>query len=370
MAKSPSKSDVATAAADTVVELTAEEIMEAAEAAKAEELRQEHLTDFGGELKDSLDTLTNLDSSSAIEARLQWVKIGNLLNEGEALFMSAESNKLSDKLYGQWLKAEGHTQLGSRATRAAAKWLATVHDTNPDMYALFPTVSENGVPLRRSPQTLQSWIREQAYASFNAAFQSAGEDEAGIDAVSHMEDKNDKQKAAKAGMPNVLDVLDSTVAKAEGVYSAALEVCQANADPKNKIKASVQKTDTAILAVASSELDKLHLSRDILKAMDADARVSLFMGWKPTIPAIPFAELTVAEAARKVFETLVSKYHKPQALVDALGVLVAEAAAKVAADDAAAAGEVVDDETGDVVDENDNIVETEDDDGDFDFEVE
>tara|TARA_R110000765_G_scaffold246297_1_gene348386 strand:+ start:35 stop:1165 length:1131 start_codon:yes stop_codon:yes gene_type:complete len=370
MARKPATTAPTTATTDatasTDVKMTPEEQAIAdATALAAKEAREEQLAEFGGKLSDQIETLQAADQSSALEAREMWVGVGDLLLEGEALFISEGSNGVNDKAYGQWLKSEGLTALGARPTRSAAKWLAETHRNNPELWALFPTESKNGQALRRSPQTLYSWVRENAYNAFNAAIDrldDSGADDGEIFPAKELKDKAAKQEAAKKSMPNIFEVAKLRVGETAAHAEAELKAMHAVLDPKAKSKPSVQAKAQAAAEGASDMADAAELELSILSTLPSEKLSDLFIGWTPKVAALAFSDRAVRDAAQFVFDGFIKKHPKPVELIDAIADLVEAMLNKVDAD----GGDVEEEEDVVSTDEDYTVDDGADDDFDFD----
>lgn len=278
------------------------------------------LQDLKGRLTDELHELTSNDAQSAIDARIRWVNIGTMLNEGRNLFIKFGKNEPDDKAFGAWIEENGFTALGQRPTRAAAMWLANVYHTKEDLYALFPTESKDGEPLRRSPRTLQAWVTEQIFQVFQDAWEADSENIA----VAADADKDSRAEVAKSAMPNVYAALAEQIDSATAARDAANE---------KLTKAKGAERDKAMreFADASDRLEALELRKAILDQHNDDERTTLFARWKPKQKSVSFKDADVEEAAARLF-ALLSTHDEFSAVYEALGEKVAELQAKVDAD--------------------------------------
>ena len=323
--KAPRRAKAAQVADKTVnLDADAQAAADAAAAdAAAQEARDaansEKVADLTGRLSDKLHDLAESDKQSAIEARLAWVDIGGLLEEGRNLHISAKSNQVDDKAFGKWIESNGFTAIGQRPTRAAALWLYNVYTQRRGLYDLFPTESINGEPLRRSPRTLRSWVQEQ----LNTVFQDAYEADDSIEVAAYAE-KDSRVAIGQQSMPNVYEALTAQLDNAAGLVDAA--------------RAKVEKAKPAERKAAADELLKVHevydavlLRKQIFDEHTDEDRLNAFMAWRPKKHHVPFKECDVAEAAARLFTLL--KTHEQFAEVYAeLGALVEAQSAKVAAD--------------------------------------
>lgn len=324
----------------------------AAEAEAAEAQRQQELLDLKGRLSDTIHSLKEGDKKSAEQARLDWVGIGRMLNEGRALFTRTgeKGNQTDEKGFGKWLVENGFDLLGQRPTRAGAAWLANVHDMKPGLYALFPTESVDGEPLRRSPRTLQAWVREQIYSVFQTAWERDADN---IEVVADMDgDKKAKKDAAKSVMGNVYEALRGFTESAKADAAAAQAKMTAAKTPNDR------KAATDEFMAASARLDACVQRKEIMDQHNEDEMLSYFINWRPKVQAVPFKDTSADEAAAKLF-ALLSQHKQPGEVYDALGDLVDALLAKVAAD----AGEV------DGAEGDDAAAPTNDPEGDADFEI-
>ena len=350
-AKSPKASNAATTKAraaqaaplnddDAAASAAAFEAAEAAKAEKeaAEAAKSSALLDLKGRIADTLHSLKEGDKRSAEQARLDWVEIGRALNDGRALFtkQGEKGNQTDEKGFGKWLVEQGFNLLGQRPTRAGAAWLANVYDFKPGLYALFPTESVDGEPLRRSPRTLQAWVREQVYAAFQDAWEIDGDN---IEIAADVDgNKEQKSLAAKSTMPNVYSALSEQAADAE----RSVEMADAKLKEAKTAAARTQAADGYMRAC--DHRDRLATRKAIMDQHNESEMLSFFIGWRPKVEPVSFKDSDVAAAADRLFSLL--KQH-PQAgeVYDALGDLIDKALAKVAEDE----GEVSDDDTeGDV----------------------
>lgn len=296
-----------TAATEQTAEQTAEQSAAATEAAARQAELKEKADNLRGKLQDQLDVLAQSDTNSAIEARLLWVNIGGLLREGRELFMVPGKNTYDFKAFGKWIEENNFTALGQRALRSAALWLADVHDMKPDLYALFPTESVSGEPLRRSPRTLQAWVRDNIYD----AFQDAHEADAGMPVASKAE-KDSQPGVAKQAMTNVYAAL------AEQMASAAHVLEKAQADlSKAKKEADRRKAFPAFNDAAARVAD-LERRKAIMEQHTTEELADFFVGWKPRAKSVAFKDVSPDEAADRLFALL--KTHPEMAAVyDGLG---------------------------------------------------
>lgn len=339
-----------------------------AEADAAEAARQESLQDLKGRLSDTLTDLTQADAASAIEVREKWVAVGDLVKEGRALFMSEGSNNVNTKAFGKWLVEQGFTAIGARPSRAAVIWLSDVYHTKPDLYNLFPTESYDGEPLRRSPRTLQSWVRDNVCA----AFQDAWEADADNIAIASEAEKDKREDVAKKAMPNVYSALNE-----------ALEIAQENADKAEKKMKSAKNAADRKAAMSDYEakasvLDGIQLRKSIMDQHTDEERLAFFVGWKPKVPTVSFKDAETDEAAARLF-ALLKTHEEFVAVYEALGGMVDELVAKVDADagepdegdeepeeDVADDADIAEDDGADVGGVDADFDE---DDGDFDFDA-
>lgn len=320
----PTKASKAKAEPVNDEEAAAAQAAAAAEKEAAQAALNEKLLDLKGRIGDTIHTLKEQDSKSAIDARLAWVKVGEQLNEGRALFISEGKNEPNDKKFGDWLVANGFDLLGQRPTRAGAAWLANVFHQKPELYAEFPTESTDGEPLRRSPRTLQAWVRERIYEAFQDAYEMDGE---GV-AVASEADKDSRKSVAETSMPNVYSALEEQMADAEGAAEAAEKELKA-AKGEGARKAASERYNGAC-----NVCDRLEQRKRILDQHTTEELVSYFVGWKPKREAVAFKDCDPAEAAERLFGLL--KTHEQFGEVyDALGDLVDALKAKVDADAAA-----------------------------------
>merc|ERR1711974_398269 len=93
------KATKATEAESAVTEAENEEAQAAAKA--EEEARNSALGDLRGRLVDTLEDLKASDKRSAEEARMAWVKVGQMLREGRNMFM--KGNNPNDVAFGRWI---------------------------------------------------------------------------------------------------------------------------------------------------------------------------------------------------------------------------------------------------------------------------
>ena len=347
----------------------------AAEAAAAEAQKNEKLVDLKGRLTDTIHSLKEGDKKSAEQARLDWVEIGRALNEGRALFTKTgeKGNQTDEKGFGKWLVENGFDMLGQRPTRAGAAWLANVYDFKPGLYALFPTESVDGEPLRRSPRTLQAWVREQVHAAFQDAWEM---DSDGIELAADVEGtKEQKKDAAKGTMPNIYAALREQMDTATGAVEDAQAKLKAAKSPAER------KTASDTFLAVSGNMDRLQTRKAILDEHNEDEMLSLFIGWRPKLAAVAFKDKEPADAAAQLF-SLLKTHEKAGEVYDALGDLVDQLLAKLAADGGAVDGEegegegddepVMNDPEGDAdfdASEEDFEIGEEDDDADFDADV-
>lgn len=307
---------------------------QADEAARAEaEAKDAALSGLRGRLVDTLDDLASADKANALEARLKWVAIGDLLKEGRAMFTKPNSNEPNDVAFGRWIESQGLSALGQRPTRAAAMWLSDVYHTKEDLYNLFPQESKNGEPLRRSPRTLRDWVRDQMHTAFQIAWEA---DSDNIEIAAELSDKGEREKAAKGAMKNVYEALLEVVDSAEANVSTAREAM-------NKAKGAEERAKTqAAYNGACATLDEYTLLKDILDVHSADERTEYFIAWKPKMQSVSFKDADVDSAAERVF-ALLRTHPEFSAVYESLGALVEAEAAKVqeaeAAKEAAAAKE-------------------------------
>lgn len=295
-------------------------------AAKAEtEANNARLQDLKGQLSDVLSDIQTADKDNAIAARLGWVKVGDLLIEGRSMF--TKGNNANDVAFGRWIADQGLTALGQRPTRAAAIWLAETHNKNPDLYALFPTESRNGDPLRRSPRTLKDWVREQVNAVFQIAYEAAGGD---IAIASEQAEQKDREATARDAMPNVFDSLAEVIDAADAAVGKASDDLKAAKGAEARAKASED------FSRKSDVLETYQGYKDVLDAVTDDDRLSYFMAWKPKVASVSFKDCTPEEAAERLF-ALLKSHEQFSAVYEALGVMVEAAQAKVDADAAAVA---------------------------------
>ena len=309
---------------NTIVDMDAEAEAAQAQAAAEAEARAaevaEKVADVTGRMRDTLHDLTAADAASAVEARLQWVKVGRILAEARAVFTPEGSNNPSDKLFGQWIAENDFTALGHRTMRSAALWIAQVYDLKPDLYALFPTESTDGEPLRRSPRTLQAWVREKVYAAFQDAYEAAA-DKIGLPSEA---EKDQREAVAKASMPNI--------------YEAVMEQLEVAAENRDKAQEKLTKAKAADRAAAAADFtsaaavyDELILRKSVLDQHSQDELMNYFIGWKPKKVAVAFKDCSVEDAAARMF-ALLKTHDEFSEVYGALGVLVAELAAKLDAD--------------------------------------
>ena len=308
----------------------------AAEAAAAEAQKNEKLVDLKGRLTDTIHSLKEGDKKSAEQARLDWVEIGRALNEGRALFTKTgeKGNQTDEKGFGKWLVENGFDMLGQRPTRAGAAWLANVYDFKPGLYALFPTESVDGEPLRRSPRTLQAWVREQVHAAFQDAWEM---DSDGIELAADVEGtKEQKKDAAKGTMPNIYAALREQMDTATGAVEDAQAKLKAAKSPAER------KTASDTFLAVSGNLDRLTTRKEILDQHNEDEMLSLFIGWRPKLAAVAFKDKEPADAAAQLF-SLLKTHEKAGEVYDALGDLVDQLLAKLAADGGAVDGDGAED---------------------------
>ena len=365
MAQAPRvrRATAATAAPVTndAVNMDAEDAAAKAAAKAEEEARAAQMTaalnDLAGRMGDTLRDLKDSDAASAIDARLQWVKIGQLLREGQNLHISAKSNQVDDRAFGRWIVDNGFLALGARPARSSAMWLADVHDRKFDsLYALFPTESVDGTPLRRSPRTLQAWVRDEMYTAFQDAYEANSDLEIASTAEG---DKDAKLNIAISNMPNVYDDLTERLASAKKAVDSARDTLDKAKDKNKRTEATVAYN------AAADKLDAIQLRKSIFDAHDDGERANMFASWKPKHAAVAFKDCSVDDAADRLFSLL--KTHKDfSAVYAALGALVEDHAAKVAANIAAAVDAGATDDGADVLDAD--IVE-DGDDGDFDGDI-
>jgi len=305
------------AAAKAAEEKAAEEL------AKAQEAERDTLRKALG---DAVEDLESADKASAIDARLKWVRIGQLLIDGQHAFLTPGGNTYNEKAYGKWLADQGFTALGARPTRAGAIWLAKVYNEKPSLYDMFPTVSKDGEPLRRSPRTLQAWVREQVYTVFQMAYEA---DADGVQEPSGT--KEAKYDTAIASMPNVYGVLDESI-------EAATRLVAVKAEGLAKAKGEARMAAVKELASAEEAQQDLLDKRDILNQHTDAERLDLFARWTPKKPAVAFKDADPETAAEKLF-ALLKTHDEFSAVYAALGVLVADLEKKIEADEGAADAE-------------------------------
>ena len=326
----------------------------AAEREAAEAQKNEQLIDLKGRLTDTIHNLREGDKKSAEQARLDWVEIGRMLNEGRALFTKGSDkggNQTDEKGFGKWLVENGFTLLGQRPTRAGAAWLANVYDMKPALYALFPTESVDGEPLRRSPRTLQAWVREQVYEAFQDAFEA---DRDGIEIAADIDGtKEQKKDAAKATMPNVYAALREQMDAADAQVTAKEKALKEAKTPAQRKSASDD-----YVAVCGHR-DRLATRKEIMDQHNEGEMLSLFIGWRPKVQSVAYKDLAPEEAAARLF-ALLKQHGNPGAVYDSLGDMVDALLAKTAADEGAVEGD-------DAADEGATMNDPE---GDADFEVE
>lgn len=298
----------------------------AAEAEAAMAIKQENLIDLKGRLTDTIHNLREVDKKSAEQTRLDWVEIGRMLNEGRALFTrmgEKGSNQTDEKSFGKWLVENGFDLLGQRPTRAGAAWLANVYDFKPGLYALFPTESVDGEPLRRSPRTLQAWVREQIQSAFQDAWEM---DADGIEIAADLDGtKEQKKDAAKGAMGNVYDALAEQTELAAGSVTDAETKLKAAKTPNERKAASDNYMSVC------GHRDRLAVRKDILDQHDESEMLTYFIGWRPKMQAVAFKDTAPDEAAQRLF-ALLKQHTQPGEVYDALGDLVDALLTKVAAD--------------------------------------
>lgn len=330
------------------------------------------LLDLRSRLKDTFDNITTMDKESAIAARLEWVKVGDILKDGEGLFLKTDkegnpTNETNQVKYGQWLKDQGMTALGQRPTRAAAKWLSDVYHTNPDLWALFPTESDGATALRRSPRTLKQWVYDNLTAAFNMTYADGEVDDEGnsmLQPVADYDDKDKKLVEASNSTPRVLEHMQAAATMAE---TALQDAQKAYTDAK---KPADRSAAAKVVEEKADACDKVRLILDTLEAVNMSEVTSHFMNWKPKKQTVAFPDMEVKEAASYLMATFISKHDKSVDIVDELAAMVADMMANLAAD----AGDVVDDDAGDVADDaasdasDDTPDDSDLDDEDFDFD--
>lgn len=314
-----------TAQADAAASAEDEEAA-AAEKAQADaaekEAKDAALLDLRGRMTDTLTALTEADTESAIEARAKWVEIGDLLREGRNLFTKPGKNEPNDVAFGRWIEREGFKALGARPTRAAAIWLSETFHLNRSLYDLFPTESKNGEPLRRSPRTLKDWVRDQAYHAFQVAWE---EDSDGVQVASEMDDKAARADIAKESMPNVFDVMDTIIGKAEDDVATKQKALNAAKKAEDQ-----QKAFDAYRA-ACDHRDEATNVKDVVSAIAQEDLLSLFVGWKPKVAAVAFKDTDIDDAAQRIF-VMLKGHAEFGAVYDRLGELVSAHQSKLAAD--------------------------------------
>jgi uncharacterized protein YycO len=308
----------------------AEKAAAEAEAARIAAAQEEARLNLKKALSDATEDLAASDKASAIDTRLKWVRIGQLLIDGQAAFLTVgkdgAGNTLNDKAYGKWLADQGFSMLGSRPTRAGAIWLARVYNEKPDLYDMFPTVPKGDEPLRRSPRTLQAWVREQVADVFQMAY------EADADGVQEPAgSKEAKYNAAIASMPNVYGVLNEAIDAATGLV-------QVKADAMAKAKGDARLEAVKALA-AAEEAQQALLDKQAILNLHTDAeRLDLFTRWTPKKPAVAFKDASPEVAAEKLFG-LLKTHEEFSAVYEALGRMVAELEKKIEANDGEADAE-------------------------------
>ena len=273
--------------AEAKAETTEEEdAAAAAEAEAAAEARKESLLDLKGRLDDTIHDLKANDKASAEAARLSWVKVGNLLIEGQQMFL--KGNEVNDQEFGRWIVAEKLDTIGQRPTRAAAVWLSKVYNEKPDLYALFPTESQNGEPLRRSPRTLKDWVRDRMNEVFQLAYDKA-EDDLAVPSDAG-KDKAARKPVAEAGIGNVYDVLTAEIDASEANVEKLAEAMKtAKKDARGKAMDAYSE--------ARDRHDRLEQAKAIMDCHTTEERVDAFMSWRPKVQSVPFKECDVQEAA-------------------------------------------------------------------------
>ena len=287
----------------------AEKAAAEAEAARIAAEQEAERNELRKALSDATEDLANADKASAIDARLKWVRIGQLLINGQHAFIVPGGNTLNDKAYGKWLADQGFSMLGSRPTRAGAIWLAKVYNDKPELYDMFPTVPKGDEPLRRSPRTLQAWVRDQVCDVFQMAY------EADADGVQEPAGtKEAKYNAAIASMPNVYGVLNEAIDAATSLVAV-------------KALAAAEEAQQALL-------DK----QAILNLHTDEERLDLFARWTPKKPATAFKDASPDVAAEKLF-SLLKTHEQFSEVYAALGLLVDELVRKVAANEGEADAE-------------------------------
>lgn len=312
--------------ADASVDMNAEEEEAAAAAATAAAAaaaeREQKTQNLASRMGDTLRAMQDADKSNALEIRLGWVAIGDLLVEGRSLFMKEGSNNPDDTAFGRWIAENGFTALGNRNSRASAIWISEVYNKNRGLYDLFPTESTNGEPLRRSPRTLQTWVRDQIVQVFQDAWES---DSDNIGIAADAEDKESKASVAKAAMPNVYAALTDQLELAAEARDKAREAVE-----KAKSSAERKKASDEFLSL-SEVYDAILLRKEVFDHHSDDERLTYFASWRPKRPAVSFKDCDTATAAARLF-ALLSTHPQFGDVYSALGDLVQELADKVAAD--------------------------------------
>lgn len=233
-------------------------------------------------------------SASAMEVRAAWCDLGDLLNEGAALFV--RGNGIDNTGYSAWLRTHGYKEVGQRPTLSAARALADIRNLNPDLWECFPT---EGTDLRTSPRTLVNWIKEETEAVFQACMEQIDEDGNRVmDDVQSVEgDGNDKANAAAERVPAINTFLDEMVAASQSAHASALAAFGESGKNPEKVTDAVEAKDG------------WEKRRQIFDAIPTEDMVSRLVKFKFKEEVTPFVEQTIDEAAATLCKKLWTHPH-------------------------------------------------------------
>lgn len=196
---------------------------EAAEIAaqKAAREREAKLEKLHDGLQASVAELKEVEGRTALEVRAAWISIGELLNEGKALFIT-DKGTLQAAKFSEWItEGDFDKAIKDRNQRTHAMWLASVYNDNPDLYALIPS---EGTDVKRSPTTIQRWVKEQ----LKSLFQQAHEDGVDVNGFKLADDAEVQQDAMTSLFTWAKTTVKQMQGDAKNAFETSLKIAQAH----------------------------------------------------------------------------------------------------------------------------------------------
>lgn len=268
----------------------------AQEAAEAEAQRESDLADLNERMAVSVANLRDASRNGTAAIRAAWIAFGDDLNAGAALFTTG--NTMSNQKYSAWLTENGYKEVGARPTLAAARKLADIYNTNPELYACFPTDEVEN--MKTTPRTMLGWLDQMVGNVFSAALESGYKYKIEVDEVSSIDgDTNAKMTAASENLPKVAAFLKHHLTALNEAEEEAQKASNAKADDDKLRKAFVE---------AQAERKEVEKARDIFDAMPDQDKLSIFVRTKaPVEPAPTFNEMEEGAAVDWILAKLAAR---------------------------------------------------------------